>query len=248
MANFTPLNNYAIFILDKLIKKYDLRPPFLDVACGTGYLSAHMGDLGWWGNAIDYSRQAVEIAKSNLKRYQNITVERTSLLKTNGRYKTVLMFDVLEHIKDDISALKKVFSLLEKDGHLIIAGPSNPKEWRWDDEFYGHYRRYTEAELRKKLIEAELKPMVFYDYTFPIFWLLRRIYTKLKNKKRFLEDTEKRTKKSSFVYAWDMSLISIIMNNASFLWSPIYIFQYFLFRKKTNYGSSILVLAKKGKL
>lgn len=52
MANFKPLNNYSLFILDKFINSYHLKPPFLDIACGNGYLSEFLARRGWGGKAI----------------------------------------------------------------------------------------------------------------------------------------------------------------------------------------------------
>jgi len=53
------------------------------------------------------------------------------------------LFDVLEHIKNDQQVLRKLSSLLVKGGFLVMAVPSNPDEWSWDDDFYGHFRRYN---------------------------------------------------------------------------------------------------------
>lgn len=245
MANFKPLNNYSLFLLDKFIKQYNLKPPFLDVACGNGYLSKHLARKGWGGIAIDYYSKALNEAKKILKEYKKIKVQKKSFSKTTGRYNTVLMFDILEHIKDDISALKKANLLLLKGGFLVIAGPSNPKEWRWDDEFYGHYRRYTEVKLKKKLLKTGFNPIVCYDYTFPIFWLLRIVYTKLIDKKKNSEGIEKRTKKSSLVYAWYIPLLSNILDNTSALWLPLYLTQYYLFKRYTHIGNAMIILAKK---
>lgn len=245
MANFKPLNNYSLFLLDKLVKKYNLKPPFLDVACGNGYLSKHLTKKGWSGTAIDYYSKAVNEAKKNLKEYKKIKVQKKSFSKTTGKYNTILMFDILEHIKDDISALKKANLLLLKSGFLVIAGPSNPKEWQWDDEFYGHYRRYTEGELKKKLLKSGFKPIVCYDYTFPFFWLLRIIYTKLIHKKKASGGIEKRTKDSSLIYAWNIPFISNILDNTSVLWLPLYFIQYYLFRGYTHIGNAMIILAKK---
>lgn len=244
MANFAPLNNYSLFILDRLISKYNLKQPFLDVACGTGYVSRHLAKKGWSGKAIDYSEKAIQIAKKNLINYQQVELERKSLSRVRGKYKTVLMFDVLEHIEDDLSALKKINSLLQKDGHLVIAGPSNPTEWRWDDDYYGHFRRYSEKELKNKLVKTGFVHLISYDYTFPVFWILRRIYTSLINKKT-VKNKEERTKQSSLSYAWDIPLVSTLLNNTSMLWLPIYIIQYTFFKKKIQKGNAMFVLAEK---
>lgn len=243
MANFQPFNNYSLFILSKMIKKYNLKPPFLDIACGTGYLSKYLGSLGWSGKAVDFSKQAVKKTLSNLGKYQDIAVEKKDFLKLKGKFNTVLMFDILEHIRGDTSALKKVCSLLIPGGYLVITVPSNPSEWKWDDSFYGHVRRYTEFELKEKLTKTGFKILVCYDYTFPLFWLLRRIYTQIKKININNFNRIKQTEKSSFEYAWNIPIISSILDKTSFLWLPIYITQFTLFKDYISKGNAIIVLA-----
>lgn len=245
MANFKPLNNYSLFLLDKLIEKYKIKSPFLDVACGNGYLSKHLAKKGWVGEAIDYSAKSVFVTQEKLTEFKKVKVKKKSFSKASGKFNTVLMFDILEHIKDDISALKKTYSLLSTGGYLVLATPSNIREWRWDDDFYGHFRRYTQNELKEKLIKAGFKPIVCYDYTFPIFWLLRKLYTKLRNGKEILGSMQKRTKESSFAYAWDIPFVSMLLNNSTVVWCPIYFLQYILFKKFTSFGNAIIILAQK---
>lgn len=247
MANFQPFNNYSIFILNRMIRRYHLKPPFLDIASGTGYLSKYLGSLGWPGKAIDSSKKAVEILKSNLKKYQYIDIERKDFFKLKGQYNTIFMFDILEHIRNDSLALRKVYSLLSPNGYLVITVPSNYKEWRWDDNFYGHLRRYTKAELKEKLTKTGFIPMIYYDYSFPFFWLLRRVYTKILNKSEETLSTDQQTKQSSFSNAWHIPVISSILDHTSFLWFPVYFIQYTLFKTNISKGNAIIVLATKNK-
>ena len=176
MANFIPLKNYMFYCLDQFIAEYDLTSPFLDVGCGIGDLSAYVALKGWHGRAIDFSEVAIKRAKLNLKLFPQVEVSGASLFNENNKFKTVFLWDVIEHMEDDEAALKKISSILFPGGYLLIAVPSNPREWRWDDDFYGHYRRYTEKEIGEKIIGAGLEPVVFWDFTYPIFWN-RRINT-----------------------------------------------------------------------
>ncbi len=245
MANFKPINDYSLYILDRLISEYKLKPPFLDIACGTGYVSAFLGDEGWSGKAVDFSDNAIKIAKINLERFKKIIVEKKDATKEKSKYNTILMFDVLEHIENDTAFLKKVYSMMLPKGHLVICVPNNPKEWRWDDEFYGHFRRYTEQDLTEKLKKAKLKKLICYDYSYPFFWVLRRAYTKFMHKDLVKLNKHEQTKESAVVYSWNMPFISTILNSTSFLWLPIYSIQYNFFKKRTSRGNAILVLAKK---
>src|SRR5205085_10227875 len=131
-----------------------------------------------------------------------VSVSGTDLAQVQGCFETIFLWDVLEHIEDDIGAVRRISALLAPGGRLLIAVPSNPREWRWDDLFYGHFRRYTVDDLSARLEQAGMTPVLFWDFTFPVFWLLRRLYTLLKRPPRVDDGAqEERTKASSTVNA-----------------------------------------------
>lgn len=248
MANFPPLKNYILYCLDRLIDEYGLSSPFLDVGCGIADISRHLALKGWHGKAIDFSDIAIEKAKKNLAPFKFIELEKKPLFQETGIFKTIFLMDVLEHIKDDNTALDKIYSLLFADGHLVLTIPSNPKEWRWDDEFYGHYRRYTLKEVKRKLIDARFEPILFWDFTYPIFWVMRRLYTGLKSPFVKIEkDKLVSSTTSSSINAWDIPLCSIFLSYRFILWNFIYKIQFIYFKDKVENGHEMIVLAKKSR-
>jgi len=246
MANFQPFNRYTLFLLDKLIHLYTISGPFLDVGCGAGELSAFLAQKNWQGLALDYSQDSIKQARKRLKGINGIKVEKKDFFREKNKYQSIFFWDVLEHIKDDKKALQKAYSLLETNGHLIISVPSNPKEWGWDDEFYGHYRRYSPKQIRKTLKNAGFRTVKVWDSTFPFFWLARRLYLAFKPKpSRHYGDKEKRTKRSATEIAWNIPIISSLANNSKLIWLPVYLVQYLFFKEMLASGFEILVLAKK---
>ncbi len=245
MANFKPLNNYSFYLLDKLISKYHLKSPFLDVGCGVGDLTSHLAKKGWPGKAIDYSDIAIKRIAPRLSNYPNITVEKRSIFNENTTYSSLFMWDVIEHIEDDSKFLMKANNLLAPSGFLVMSVPSNPREWRWDDEFYGHFRRYTPSDITKKLKEAGFKTILIWDFSFPVFWLMRRIYTRIKPAVSSNKSKAEKTKLSSTKITWEIPVISNLINNLDFLWSPVFMIQEMLFKDSTSRGFAMLVLAQK---
>lgn len=234
------------FCLDQFIIQYGLSPPFLDVGCGIGDLSKYLALKGWQGKAIDFSDIAVCAAKQNLASFPYVRVEQKSLFEENENFKTIFLWDILEHIENDNLALDKVSSLLSPDGHVLIAVPSNPREWRWDDVFYGHYRRYSMEEIRRKIVGAGLEPLVFWDFTYPIFWIMRRIYTTVKPPpKNMGSNKQTLTKISPTVDAYEMGFISRFLSQDFHFWRLIYKLQFFYFKHNLEKGHEMFVLAKK---
>jgi SAM-dependent methyltransferase len=70
-----------------------------------------------------------------------------------GKFDTVVSLNVVEHVKDDLGALRNIFSALEPGGRAIILVPQDQKAYGTLDEVLGHFRRYSEAQLRA-LMEA----------------------------------------------------------------------------------------------
>jgi SAM-dependent methyltransferase len=65
-----------------------------------------------------------------------------------GRWDTVCLFDVLEHVADEAGALRACRRLLAPDGRLVVTVPAYQWLWSRHDELLGHRRRYTARALR----------------------------------------------------------------------------------------------------
>jgi SAM-dependent methyltransferase len=245
MANFVPLKNYMLYCLDRVIGQYGLVGPFLEIGCGRGDVSAHLARKGWHGLAIDFSAAAILQARATLAPFPEIVVRQQALSDLKGTWNTILLWDVLEHIEDDVDALRTIERLLNPGGRVLIAVPSNPREWRWDDDFYGHYRRYTVADLTARLTGAGLVAEDFWDFTYPVFWALRRAYTRLKRAPAVSDDKEASTRASATRNAWDLPFVSRGLDRTGALWQPLYWLQFRFFRGATAKGHEFFALARK---
>ena len=77
----------------------------------------------------------------------NSSVENYLEASHRGRCNTVVMVNVLEHIKDDAAVLAGVRELLEKGGKLAVFVPALPFLYSKLDEVVGHYRRHLRQDL-----------------------------------------------------------------------------------------------------
>jgi SAM-dependent methyltransferase len=73
------------------------------------------------------------------------------------RFGLVLMLDVLEHLDDDLGALRHARALLEPGGVLIATVPASAALWTGHDVLNAHRRRYTTAELARRAEDAALR-------------------------------------------------------------------------------------------
>jgi hypothetical protein len=153
------------------------------------------------------------------------------------------MLDVLEHLADDRAALAAAAGATA-GGALVITVPTHPeREWRWDDEVYGHLRRYRPDELPPLLAQAGYEVSTMWEISFPAFWLLRRGFTALKRPPVIAGTPTERTERSVTVDAWDMSIVSDLLSYTA-LWKPVFALQR-RFRHDLRRGSEAMLLARR---
>jgi SAM-dependent methyltransferase len=69
----------------------------------------------------------------------------------SNSFDAILAGDILQLVADDRKALRELRRVLKDGGLLCLTVPAYPFLWGEDDEARGHQRRYTAAELRRKL-------------------------------------------------------------------------------------------------
>jgi SAM-dependent methyltransferase len=95
-----------------------------------------------------------------------------------SNFQLIGVFDVLEHLPDDMQALRDLHSMLTIRGALLLTVPIHPSLWSYFDEASCHCRRYEPDELERKLIDAGFQVEYLTPYMstiLPLVWLRRRL-------------------------------------------------------------------------
>jgi SAM-dependent methyltransferase len=95
-----------------------------------------------------------------------------------GGFDTVVCLNVVEHVEDDVAALRNLRRVLAPGGRAVVLVPSGPALFGTLDEILGHRRRYTEASLRRVALDAgfEVKALLpFNRVGTPAWWLNGRV-------------------------------------------------------------------------
>ena len=71
-------------------------------------------------------------------------------------FDTVIALNVVEHIADDLTAIRNAISMLRKNGKLVILVPAGPWLFNGLDRELGHHRRYSKKDLNDLLELAGL--------------------------------------------------------------------------------------------
>lgn len=134
----------------------------LDIGCGTGAIDFYLAEKGNNITGIDISEKAIKICNENannlnLANKTSFEVNTIEGFKTNNKFDVVLLIEVIEHVENDVAAIKKISTLLNPKGRLILSTPSiNAPLYKIGflnnfDKRVGHLRRYSSGELVKKL-------------------------------------------------------------------------------------------------
>lgn len=95
------------------------------------------------------------------------------------QFDTVVCLNVLEHVEDDRAGLRHIWSALEPGGRAIVLVPQDQSIYGSLDKVLGHYRRYSEEELRTRMEEAGFRVetvLHFNRATHPGWWLNGRVW------------------------------------------------------------------------
>ena len=195
----------------ELVKKYSPGRLFFDVGGGNGFVSKGIESIGTETVLVEPGEQGcINAQKRKLPNIICSTLEDAGFDKDS--IPSIGVFDVVEHIKDDVGILKSIHSYLEKDGLVYITVPAYNMLWSEEDNVGGHFYRYTLASLSDKLKKAGFEN-VFATYIFsvlplPIF-LMRTIPSKLGFKKKSYSATENQNEHRSpglldKVWAWEL--------------------------------------------
>jgi hypothetical protein len=91
---------------------------------------------------------------------------------------SVGLFDVLEHIENDVDFIKDLANSLPKDSLIYLTVPAHQYLWSSADYMGGHFRRYDSKSISKLAIESNTELAYFsyfFNYIPPITFLLKRI-------------------------------------------------------------------------
>jgi SAM-dependent methyltransferase len=150
----------------------------IEHGCGTGYVLAGLHQLLPTANVVgaDLFAEGLSLAR---RRFAG-TLLQTDLFQCGFRsaFDLVGLFDVLEHLDDDIAALCELRKQLRPKGHLILTVPAHMVLWSNYDSASDHRRRYSRGLLSARLSEAGFRVEYCTEFMcalFPLMWLRRRL-------------------------------------------------------------------------
>ena len=126
---------------------------FLEIGCGTGgFIQQIVENENLEITGSEIYLKGLLYAKKNLPNVDFIQFDVTQG-EIGEEFDLIVAFDVIEHIENDVAAIKNINKMLHKGGGLIITVPQHMFLWSKLDEILKHKRRYSRRELVDKLQE-----------------------------------------------------------------------------------------------
>jgi SAM-dependent methyltransferase len=168
----------SMLIVSALRRHAPAMRSFLEVGCGNGIVlqairrafpNVRLTGAEPFARGLEHARQRVPDAE---------WIEADAMhLPAIGPFDAAGAFDVIEHIDDDVLALREIASRLAAGGTLVLTVPQHPRLWSGTDVFAHHRRRYRRRELVEKLDAAGFDVRYatsFVSLLLPAMWLARR--------------------------------------------------------------------------
>jgi SAM-dependent methyltransferase len=140
-------------LLEQEIAPADRPIELLDFGCGTGAFLEHLERFGTV-HAVDGDPSAVAFCHDRGRAEVQLVPPGAPLPFADGSFDLVTTLDVIEHIDDDVGALRELRRVLRPGGRLLVAVPAFRFLWGKQDEVAHHHRRYTARTLRRVLTES----------------------------------------------------------------------------------------------
>lgn len=177
--------NHRNRIIVKVVQRFPPQGVVFDVGGGNGFVSLALSNAGIEAVLLEPgSRGIINARERGIRHIIHSTLEDAGFNKQS--IPAVGMFDVLEHIHDDVGFLKTLHNLMQPSGRLYITVPAYQGLWSVVDEDSGHYRRYGIKSLKDVLSRSgfavEYASYFFTPLLVPIF-LFRTLLSRTGHRK-----------------------------------------------------------------
>ncbi len=135
----------------------------VEIGAGQGTITERLAGRGRVV-ATDPSADGVTRLRQRFAGRAAVDVEQGDLDEIVARHRadTYVLVNVLEHIGDDVAALRRMRDRLDPNGRVVLFVPALAALYSGFDAQVGHHRRYSRSTLRRALAAAGLEPEVLH--------------------------------------------------------------------------------------
>jgi glycosyltransferase involved in cell wall biosynthesis len=147
------LQRYNAWLWEKVAPFVGTR--VLEVGAGTGNMTRQMASRELVV-ATDVDDKYIRMLRNTFSNDPHVRVCKFDLggevpAELGSGFDSVICLNVLEHVEDDVGALRHLHDLLAPNGRVVLIVPALRSLYGEIDRAIGHYRRYERAELAERL-------------------------------------------------------------------------------------------------
>jgi SAM-dependent methyltransferase len=135
----------------------------LEVGCGIGTMSRRLTEVADVVLGIEPNAYCAGMLREEMRGEPKFSLETCHLEECDQtalaaqRFDTVFCINVLEHIEDDLAALRTFGRVIVPGGRVLIWVPAVQAAYGPLDAELGHHRRYSKASLGRVFADAGLE-------------------------------------------------------------------------------------------
>ena len=148
-------------------------PRALNVGAGQGSFSRLLAAGGFAVTSAEASPAAVDVLRHRAPG-EVVEADAASLPFADETFDVLVLGEVLEHLEDDVAALREARRVLRPGGLVAASVPRNPAWFSSSDRWAGHVRRYTHGALLGAFRDADLTVERCVAWGFPVSALYHR--------------------------------------------------------------------------
>jgi SAM-dependent methyltransferase len=146
--------------------EYDLVAPYLgrsvlEIGSGMGHFSRKLIESGHdrvvLSDTEEYCLTKLGETYAGNPRVEVVSVPLPGTVNISGQVDSVVAMNVLEHIEDDVRALRDLAAVVRPGGNIVLWVPAYMQLYGEFDRKVGHFRRYTPTTIRRSVEQAGLR-------------------------------------------------------------------------------------------
>lgn len=173
-------HRFLLAAVDRYLLKAGTRHDVIDLGGGVGgwvrYLTQHrpdgLGQVALADSSLEALKLAMPILPPTSQRYQIDLMQ----LQMHEQWDAAFLLDVIEHLPDDLQALRQASDAIKPGGYLFVTTPAFPQLWSYIDDMSHHLRRYRRNDFTRLAKETGLTlcdTRYFMFFLSPAYWLSR---------------------------------------------------------------------------
>ncbi len=174
-------------IIKKVIERFPFKGNFADIGGGNGFQAKFISENFTSEKVILLEpgyQGCLNAKKRGLENIFNIPFQKFNFQQNN--VDAVGLFDVIEHIEDDVKFLNQLKLQLPSKSIIYITVPAHKYLWSDIDNNGGHFRRYN-LEMIEALANKSQVELVYFSYFFSyvpfITYFVKHLPYKLRGKR-----------------------------------------------------------------